>query len=86
MEQKTVRNIDQPERHDPVSPRQVAPWQHVELEGQLDRRQLLRDMIANHPDASADDLTRMLGERQIKISSTLILQELASFKAGPRQP
>lgn len=77
MEQKTIRNIDEPARHDPVSPRQVAPWQHVELQDQLDRRQLLRDLIAEQPDATADELSRVLKERQIEVSSTLILQELA---------
>jgi hypothetical protein len=80
MQAKTIQNIDQPERHDPVSPHQVGPWQHVELEDNFDRRQLVRDLIAQYPDASADDLGRMLKERQIEISSTLILQELQRRK------
>jgi len=80
MQAKTIQNIDQPERHDPVSPHQVGPRQHVELEDNFDRRQLVRDLIAQYPDASADDLGRMLKERQIEISSTLILQELQRRK------
>ncbi|HET6883590.1 MAG TPA: hypothetical protein VFI31_25785 [Pirellulales bacterium] len=77
MEPKTIQHIDEPERHDPVSPRQVAPWQHVELEDNFDRRQLVRNLAAQHPDASADEIARMLKERQIDVSSTLILQELS---------
>ncbi|HQU44362.1 MAG TPA: hypothetical protein PK867_16195 [Pirellulales bacterium] len=76
MERKTIKNIDEPERHDPVSSRQVAPWQKVELEDNLDRRQLVRDLIRERPDATADDLAKLLAERRIAVSSTLILQEL----------
>lgn len=76
MQAKTIQNIDQPERHDPVSPHQVGPWQHVELEDNFDRRQMVRELIAQHPRATADELGRMLNERQIEVSSTLILQEL----------
>ena len=76
MEPKTIQNIDEPERHDPVSQRQVAPRQEVELEDNLDRRQLVRDLIALHPSATADDIVRMLRQRQIEVSTTLVLQEL----------
>jgi hypothetical protein len=76
MQPKTIVNIDEPERHDPVSPRQVAPRQDLELEDQLDRRQLVRELISAHPTASADEISRMLQQRRIEISSTLILQEL----------
>lgn len=76
MREKTICNIDEPERHDPISPRQVGPRQHVEIEDRFDRRKLLRDLIAQHPEATADDLTRLLKKRHITVSSTLILQEL----------
>lgn len=77
MEQRTIHSIDRPARHDPISPRQVAPRQHVEIEGQLDRRQLVRDLIARHNGATADDLARILKQQNIQVSSTLILQELS---------
>ena len=83
MDEKIIYNIDEPERHDPVSPRQVAPWHEVELEEQLDRRQLVRDLIREHPDASADDIAGLLGKRKLHVSSTLILQELQRKDTSP---
>lgn len=84
MPEKTIHNIDEPEGHDPVSPRQVAPWHEVELEDQLDRRQLVRDLIHEHPDATADDIARLVANRQIEVSSTLILQELQCKNVHPK--
>lgn len=69
--------IDEALRHPTVSPRQVAPRQDVELEDNVDRRQLIRDLMSSHPGATVDDLARLLGERGIDISSTLIHQELS---------
>ena len=77
MTEKSIEKIDQPERHDPVSPRQVAPWPHVELEDNLDRSQLVRELIAQHPGATADEIAALLQERGVEVSSTLVLQELA---------
>lgn len=70
------KGIDESLRHGAVSPQQVAPWPEVELQHNLDHRQLVRDLIAQHSDATADEIERMLEERGIKISSTLVLQEL----------
>jgi hypothetical protein len=74
--------IDEALRHPTVSPRQVGPRQDVELEDNFDRRQLVRELIAQHPDATADDLARLLEERKIKVSSTLVLQELQRRQSG----
>jgi hypothetical protein len=69
--------IDEALRHPTVSPRQVGPRQKVELEDNFDRRELVRRLIVSHPGATADDLVRILRERQIDISSTLVHQELS---------
>jgi len=80
VERRTTENtderIDEPLRHGSVSPQQVAPWPEVELETNLDRRRLVRDLIDQHPGATADDIARMLAEKRIEISSTLVLQVL----------
>ena len=69
--------IDEALRHPTISPRQVGPRQDVELEHNVDRRELIHKLIESHPGATPDDLMRMLQERQIDVSSTLVLQELA---------
>ncbi|HWB10749.1 MAG TPA: hypothetical protein VG826_16080 [Pirellulales bacterium] len=68
--------IDEALRHPTVSPRQVGPRQEVELDN-FDRREMVRKLIEGHPGATADELVRMLRERQIDISSTLVHQELS---------
>lgn len=65
-------------RHDPVSPRQVAPIPHIEIEQEhLDPVDLVREAINDHPGASADDIVRLLEEKQIHVSATLVMQQLA---------
>ncbi|HVX13779.1 MAG TPA: hypothetical protein VHC22_21535 [Pirellulales bacterium] len=76
MEPKTIQNIDEPDRHDSESPKQVAPPHEVELADNFDRRQMVRDFVAQHPDASADDVVRAFHERRVDVSTTLVLQEL----------
>lgn len=68
--------IDEALRHPTVSPSQVAPRQNVELDDNFDRRQFLGELIEEHPDATADELARRLEKRNVKVSSTLVLQEL----------
>lgn len=70
--------INESLRHAPISTRQSAPRPDTELSADLDHPQIVRDLIAQHPGATADDITRMLAEKHIKISSTLVLQELAA--------
>jgi hypothetical protein len=78
MKPKTVDDaIDEALCHPTISPRQVGPRQDVELDDQVDRRELIRNLLEDHPGATPDDLVRMLHERQIEVSSTLVLQELA---------
>jgi hypothetical protein len=65
-------------RHDAVSPRQVAPLPHVEIQQEhLDMSELVSEAIADHPDASADDIVRLLAKKQIHVPATLVLQLLS---------
>lgn len=77
-------------RHDAISPRQVAPIPHLETEQEhLDVMELVREAIHDHPDASADDIVRLLAEKQIQVSPTLVLQQLAAGRqtaASPSRP
>ena len=68
--------IDESLRHPAVSPRQVGPQPEVELEDQLDRPALVRELIDQHPDATADEIVAILAQRQIEVSSVLVQQEL----------
>jgi hypothetical protein len=65
-------------RHDAISPRQVAPIPHIETaQEHLDVRELVREALNDHPGASADEIVRLLAEKQIQVSPTLVLQQLA---------
>ena len=68
--------IDESLRHPAVSPRQVAPQPEVELEDQFDRGAMVRQVIEQHPDATADEIVGMLAQRQVEVSSALVQQEL----------
>lgn len=68
--------IDESLRHPAVSPRQVAPQPEVELEDQFDRGAMVRELIDQHPHATADDIVSMLAQRRIEVSSAVVQQEL----------
>jgi hypothetical protein len=76
MKPKTIQNIDEPDRHDSESPKQVAPRHEVELADNFDRLEMVRDFVSQHPDASADDIVHAFEERRIDVSTTLVLQVL----------
>lgn len=65
-------------QHDSVSHEQVAPLPHVEVDQQhLDRRALISDALRSHPQASPDEIVEMLAQRNIEVSATLVLAEMA---------
>ena len=65
-------------QHDAVSHDQVAPDPKFEVDQQhLDRRSLIADAIQAHPGAAPDEIVRLLAEKQIEVSATLVLAELA---------
>lgn len=69
--------------HDAISPRQVAPIPHVEIEHEhLDVMELVREAIHDHPGAEADEIVRLLAEKQIQVSPTLVLQQLVGSGAA----
>lgn len=65
-------------QHDAVSHEQVAPLPSFEVDQQhLDRRALIADALRSYPQASPDEVVKLLAERHIDVSATLVLAEMA---------
>lgn len=75
---------DPVEPHDPASPRQVAPNPQSELDANVDRRRAVVEAIRANATASADEIVGELAKRQIKVSATLVMQELMHAREEPR--
>jgi len=76
-------SYDPVEPHDPVSPRQAAPNPQSELDANVDRRRAVAEAIRANPTASADEVVSELAKRQIKVSATLVMQELMHAREDP---
>ena len=64
-------------QHDSVSPEQVAPLTKAEVDQQhVDRRELIAGILRGRPDATPDEIVKLLAEHQIQVSATLVLAEM----------
>lgn len=63
-------------RHDSVSPEQVAPLPKAEVDQQhIDRRGLIAQVLQSHPQATPDEIVKLLADRNIQVSAALVLAE-----------
>lgn len=75
--------FDPVEPHDPISPRQAAQNPRSELAANVDRRRAVREALRQHPQAGIDEIVGELARRQIEVSATLVMQELARGSQTP---
>ena len=74
---------DPVEPHDPISPRQVAPNPHSELDANVNRRQAVLEELRAHPQATADEIVALLAGRRIEVSPVLVMQEMMRAQKSP---